>query len=59
MGSRARGRFLRGYLVSYPVLLRRKVANIIFVDDGVYYSHSHELWSFSDKLAFVLFSFGF
>lgn len=35
------------------------MANIVPVDDGVYHSHSHELWSFSDKLAFVLVRFLF
>ena len=45
--------------VSHSVLLGRKVANIVPYDDGVYHSHSHELWSFSDKLAFVLVCFLF
>lgn len=45
--------------VSHSALLGRKAANIVSVDDGVYHSHSHELWSFSDKLAFVLVRFLF
>lgn len=48
-----------GDLVSHSVFLGRKVANIVSVDDGVYYSHSPELWSFPDKLAFVLVRFVF
>lgn len=56
-GPQTQGGLLRGYPISYLVLLRRKVANIIFIGDGVCYSHSHGLGSFSDKLA--LFCFGF
>lgn len=48
-----------GDLVSHSVLLGRKVANIVSVDDGVYYSHSPELWSLPDKLACVLVRFIF